>query len=343
MRAVRSLRRSFGGVAQARARLLEAMRPQLAFSGWEQEEQQVAATAEASAQKVLSMSAIEVRSLAARMAAQGHQRCAHAALSAAIGEETPAVATAVFERQYARLLTQLVQERTDFWGRSTAAPAAQHASPLAARALSATSVSELLEKGLCVIDGVLDAAEVRAARQQLEQVHVAGELRASEAQRESRVRTDLVGWLEADELAARPALAPVVSLLRGLPAEVERHAAAAEVGGWRLAVPRLLQAALYDGSASSPSFYSRHLDCNDTASNPRRLTAILYLNPEWDDADGGCLRAYLRGGEVRGGEVRDVSPRGGRLLLFNSAEVEHEVVEARAPRMAVTLWAFGAN
>jgi hypothetical protein len=322
------------GVAGARARLLESLRAQLDSSrGWEAEEEQLAASATASASKVLQLGDAELRALAAKLAAQGNQRCAHSALSPRVAAEAEAVATAFFEKSYARSLTELVQRRTDFWGVKQALAAARFESPLAARALPPARVGELVETGVCVVDDALSAAEVLAARQELERVHAAGGLSTIALQEQSNVRNDLVGWLETSALAATPALAPVVALLRGIPAEVQRHA------GWRLAVPHLVQAALYDGTPGSPSFYHKHVDCSDPQSNPRRLTAILYLNPGWETArDGGALRAHLRDGSVR-----DVAPAGGRLLLFNSAEVPHEVLPARAPRLAVTLWAFAAQ
>lgn len=131
------------------------------------------------------------------------------------------------------------------------------------------------------------------------------------------------------------AMALATRLLCALPAEVERQMAAAGVAGWRLAVPRTFQAAVYPGSQARPASYCRHVDGNPT--NRRKLTAILYLNERWDaDSYGGCLRAYLPGG---GGAYTDIEPRGGRLLLFDSTAVEHEVLPTFRTRMALTLWA----
>ena len=39
----------------------------------------------------------------------------------------------------------------------------------------------------------------------------------------------------------------------------------------------------------------------------------------------------------------DVDPLGGRLLLFDSVTVEHEVLNSYRRRCAVTLWANGAD
>ena len=46
-------------------------------------------------------------------------------------------------------LTELVQQRIDFWGIKQAVAAARFESPLAARVLSPTRVGELVETGLC--------------------------------------------------------------------------------------------------------------------------------------------------------------------------------------------------
>jgi Rps23 Pro-64 3,4-dihydroxylase Tpa1-like proline 4-hydroxylase len=85
------------------------------------------------------------------------------------------------------------------------------------------------------------------------------------------------------------------------------------------------------------------------------VTAILYLNsvPTWKERElerkkGGCLRCYLgaKAGDETGTsatEVLDVVPVGGRLVIFDSQIVLHEVMpmdpeEGNARRMAMTLW-----
>lgn len=55
---------------QARARQLEALRPQLDFAGWQKDEEAVAVKAAVSAQKVLALSEAELHSLASKLASQ---------------------------------------------------------------------------------------------------------------------------------------------------------------------------------------------------------------------------------------------------------------------------------
>jgi hypothetical protein len=337
-------RARFSILEQTRTRLLEPLRPQLtSIDGWQQEEEAVAVKAAMSLGKILSLDKDDLRKLATNLAKHGNESCEECLRSPDIEAHAEVVALAFFESQYSKLLTELLQQKTDFWGANHAIPAAQCASRQAARVVTAAHVAELAATGLCVIDAAIDGGEVSAARRELERLHRSGELKSVEFQRANNVRNDLVGWLDTtmawQRSTTRDALAPVVSLLRGVPAEVERHAG----WPWPLAVPPLVQAALYDGSPAAPAYYHKHLDCSDPSVNPRRLTAILYLNPpppQFDAArDGGQLRVHL----ARGGGTRDIAPAGGRLLLFNSCEVEHEVLPTTSSRMAVTLWAFAAN
>ena len=66
----------------------------------------------------------------------------------------------------------------------------------------------------------------------------------------------------------------------------------------------------------------------------RAVTAILYLNPDWEEAHGGCLRVRL---EDEKGEV-DIAPAWGRVVLFDSRRITHEVRPARHGRWALTAW-----
>ena len=66
----------------------------------------------------------------------------------------------------------------------------------------------------------------------------------------------------------------------------------------------------------------------------RALTCICYLNPDWAAEDGGALRIY----DESGGIV-EVSPAAGRVVVFDSF-LEHEVLEARRDRYALTFWIF---
>ena len=55
---------------------------------------------------------------------------------------------------------------------------------------------------------------------------------------------------------------------------------------------------------------------------------------DWDAArDGGCLRVHHSGDGAR-----DIAPTLGRIVLFESRAVWHEVLPATRPRRAATIW-----
>ena len=102
--------------------------------------------------------------------------------------------------------------------------------------------------------------------------------------------------------------------------------------------------ARYDGTKNVDQFYLRHKDAFKIDRNNlvcgqklRKITIIVYLNDF--DADlpvikGGELRVYLAD------KIVDVVPRMGRVVIFNSERVEHEVRPTLGyDRYAITVWA----
>ncbi len=84
------------------------------------------------------------------------------------------------------------------------------------------------------------------------------------------------------------------------------------------------------------TLYKRHLD-QFRGDSRRKLSIICYLNVDWQEADGGQLALFLP--QDDGPERRVVvSPVGGRLVCFESARLEHEVLPATRERLSVTGW-----
>lgn len=85
------------------------------------------------------------------------------------------------------------------------------------------------------------------------------------------------------------------------------------------------------------TFYRRHLD---TFRNDQRrtLSVVLYLNDEdWKDEYGGQLRLFLPNPD--GNETTlDILPTLGRLVIFDSRKLEHEVQEVQRTRYSITGW-----
>lgn len=84
------------------------------------------------------------------------------------------------------------------------------------------------------------------------------------------------------------------------------------------------------------TFYKRHLDRFKSDSR-RKLSVICYLNTNWQESDGGQLALYLP--DADGSEQQiTVLPAGGRLVCFDSGQLEHEVFPATRERLSVTGW-----
>lgn len=80
------------------------------------------------------------------------------------------------------------------------------------------------------------------------------------------------------------------------------------------------------------AFYKTHLD-RFRDDDSRSVTAVLYLNADWQPDHGGALRLYLADGEAR-----DIAPQAGTLLVFMAGDFPHEVLPTAVDRLSVTGW-----
>jgi SM-20-related protein len=84
------------------------------------------------------------------------------------------------------------------------------------------------------------------------------------------------------------------------------------------------------------TFYKRHLDTfqND---DRRKLSMVCYLNEaNWQPEDGGELVLYL---DEKGMEIsKTILPLGGRMVIFESQVLQHEVRPAHRDRLSITGW-----
>lgn len=85
--------------------------------------------------------------------------------------------------------------------------------------------------------------------------------------------------------------------------------------------------ALYD----TGSFYKKHVDQFQN-NDSRQYSMIMYLNADWQAADGGELCIHQHG------ETQNISPTQGKSVFFKSSELEHEVLLTNKPRMSITGW-----
>lgn len=84
------------------------------------------------------------------------------------------------------------------------------------------------------------------------------------------------------------------------------------------------------------TFYKRHLDTFQNDSR-RKLSIVCYLNEEdWQPEYGGELAIYK---DKDGKEtVQNIYPMQGRMVIFESNVLEHEVKPVKKERLSITGW-----
>ncbi len=189
-------------------------------------------------------------------------------------------------------------------------------------------VAALSEQGWCVTPGFLAPVLVDALRRELLDCWEAGGFRhagvgrGTQLQVRPEVRTDRVNWLDPHSCSA------------------SQYQYLAALERLRLVINTTMFLGLFDFEAHQAvyppgSYYRRHLD-QFRGIGTRRVTCTLYLNEDWQAADGGQLRIYTDPNDPR--HYEDILPLGGSLVTFLSARFLHEVLPARRDRISITGW-----
>jgi hypothetical protein len=227
------------------------------------------------------------------------------------------------------------------------------------------AVDDIKARGLAVFDHVMGADVALTTRSGVERVAASGLMRRARMGKDStqwadtRARGDDMIWFndllaaleqESDAAGERhkeagedgagspqvdhvdagsiQAVGTAVQHLRALGAEV-----CTAIGGQFDCQRMTFQVARYADGAR----YVRHSDVGPQTPD-RRLTFILYLNPDWKEEDGGELRLYLPIGKTHASaqgsqsytNACDVAPLMNRLVMFRSE------VLASSPRVVAS-------
>ncbi|NVJ66532.1 MAG: 2OG-Fe(II) oxygenase [Gammaproteobacteria bacterium] len=147
----------------------------------------------------------------------------------------------------------------------------------------------------------------------------AGIGREEDFQKNRFVRQDAIHWLE-----------PQMEFAQGYFAWMEEL---------RLRLNRQLFLGLFDYESMfahypEGAFYKRHLDAFKGNTN-RRLSTVLYLNPQWHPEDGGELLMYQKRQKT---PFESVLPTYGTMVIFLSEQFPHEVLPAHRSRFSLTGW-----
>ncbi|TDN63183.1 2OG-Fe(II) oxygenase [Paraburkholderia sp. BL10I2N1] len=184
------------------------------------------------------------------------------------------------------------------------------------------ATSALADNGWCVVSNFLSQTQTQALSTECMAMHDAQLLtpaRVGADHAATLLRGDSTRWFLPEALST------------------PQQAFANRIEALRIALNRDLFLGLVDSESHYAVYrpgagYARHLDClrnNDT----RVISAVFYLNEAWQDAEGGALRLYFADQSYH-----DVFPRAGTLLLFLSAQFEHEVLPATRDRMSIACW-----
>ncbi len=184
------------------------------------------------------------------------------------------------------------------------------------------AMDALAGDGWCVLPDLLPAAQTQALAAECRALHEARRLtpaRVGAARTATPLRGDSTQWFHAGAMSAA------------------QQAFMDRLDALRTALNRELMLGLVECEAHYAVYppgagYTRHLD-RLRDSDARVVSAVYYLNEGWLAADGGALRLYLDGGSHR-----DILPHAGSLLLFLSAQFEHEVLPATRDRMSIACW-----
>ena len=233
----------------------------------------------------------------------------------------------------------------------------------------------ILESGKPIVfDNVLTKEELSMARQAAMEKSKC----MVDSQQDDNVRTDMVTWVGPNNAESDHRLHLPIKLLRGVAVEIEKIYTQDDGGksskhtALSLKIPKMCMLSHYENS----QFYKKHCDNvykpfyvfeknqNDSIWESffsktlklankfhlgwtrliapstnlwwrREFTAILYLNASSFN-HGGELRCYY--GEGEDSQYEDIQPIGGRLVIFNSRLLPHEVLPATSSRFAISLW-----
>ncbi len=186
----------------------------------------------------------------------------------------------------------------------------------------AEAANGLATDGWCLVSHLLTDVQTRALADECAAMHNASLLlpaRIGSARSSSHLRGDSTHWFDQGNMTTA------------------QQDFSDRMDALRIHLGRDLMLSLVDCESHYAVYrpgarYARHLDCLRD-SDARVISAVFYLNDDWLEAQGGALRLYMADGSAR-----DFYPRAGSLLLFLSAQFEHEVLPASRDRMSIACW-----
>lgn len=184
--------------------------------------------------------------------------------------------------------------------------------------------TDLRRQGYSVQDDIVPQALLQSLHElrlklDAEAFQRAGIGRKQANQTDSNVRRDRLCWIEGDSDAG----ASWLDWAGGLQRELNRQL-----------LLGLFSFESHFAHYGPGDFYKTHVDAFKGEAN-RCLSAVLYLNPEWESEWGGQLKLYMD--ESLTSHIH-VEPKWGRMVLFLSEDFPHEVLPALRDRYSIAGW-----
>ncbi|HHJ81410.1 MAG TPA: 2OG-Fe(II) oxygenase [Candidatus Tenderia electrophaga] len=184
-------------------------------------------------------------------------------------------------------------------------------------------IDELVEQRISITPNFFDADLIASLHQELVDLEKQDQLRAAHIGKHQQrshirdIRGDAIHWINGETEAQKRFLAEMSQLQDALNqqlflglTELESHYAYYPPG----------------------MGYQKHLDSFQN-NNLRRITIVVYLNPDWQAEDGGELLTYNTD-EI----TNRVLPLGGTLVCFVSEEIPHQVAITKRERFSIAGW-----
>ncbi len=191
-------------------------------------------------------------------------------------------------------------------------------------------IEGIQQKHYAVVEGFLNPNLVEDLRNLLLQKHEEDELRKSAVGNRTNeiimdeIRGDFIQWMDESkanevELQFFEAIKNLINYLN------------------RTCFMGILHKEFHYAIYPKGTFYKRHLDTSQN-DDRRVLSMVFYLNDEaWEISNGGELAIYEP--TASGEKTSLIYPLPGRLVIFESQVLEHEVLPVKASeRLSITGW-----
>lgn len=182
----------------------------------------------------------------------------------------------------------------------------------------------LADYGFVIIDGFLNADEIHQLReaiflhQEEDNFKKAGIGNTHLLQVDKDIRGDYIKWIEPED--ALPISQHFLNRIEDIRQQLNRSLFLS-----------LKDFECHYAIYPPGTFYEAHLD-QFKSGESRKISIACYLNQDWTPEQGGELGIHLEDGILK------VEPLAGRIALFRSDTILHEVMRSHAQRFSITGW-----